>query len=98
MKWWMIALLVLWLVILGDGAAAFFAGMKCFQRRKRAPLALAMALVMFALALESLNHVMDQAIHAKNINMPIAYIVQQGIGRALKGIATWYLAWQLMKD
>lgn len=98
MKWWLIPVTVLWLIILGDGVAAFLAGVKCWQRRHMATIALPMALVLFGLAFESLNQIVNQLIHASELNLPLAYIVQQGIGRAIKGAATWYLAWQLVKD
>lgn len=90
------ALLVLILVILGDGVAAFFAARACWKIRGRARLALPFAIVMCALSVESLNSVVNHSVNLQGITLPVPYLIQAFIGRGLKAGATWYLALKLM--
>jgi hypothetical protein len=91
------ALLVLILLILGDGVAALLAARSCWRIRWKAKLALPFAVVMFALSVESMNSVVNHSVNLKGIEVPTAYLVQAFIGRGVKAAATWYLALKLME-
>ena len=89
-------LLVLTLAILGDGVAAFLTAKTLWRIRGRAKLALPMAIVMAALAVEALNSTVNHTVNLRDTHLPAAYLVQAFVGRALKAGATWYLALKLM--
>lgn len=89
-------LLILILVVLGDGVAAFLAARSCWRIRHRARLALPFAIVLAALAVESLNSIVNNSVNLRGVEMPPAYLIQSFVGRGVKAAATWYLALKLM--
>lgn len=83
------------LVILSDGVAAALAARKCWRLRKRAGLALPLAVFMGALAIVDLSDLVNVIVNGvRNPSGPGA--IQALIGRALRSVATWYLALKLM--
>lgn len=96
--WWSVPLIILWAVMLGDMIAAMIAARRCFQKRKQAEIAWAMMLLLLTLAVESMNQIVNSAIHASEMQFPTAYIIQWIAGRGVKAIGTWYLALKLLDD
>lgn len=90
------AILILILMIMGDGVAALLAARSCWRIRAKARLALPFAIVMAALALEALNSIVNHSVNLRGLTLPKAYLIQAFIGRAVKAAATWYLALKLM--
>ena len=90
------AVLVLILVIIGDGVAAFLAARSWWRIRKRAKLALPFAAVMTVLAIEAMNSIVNHSVNLQGVTLPTPYLAQAFAGRALKAAGTWYLALKLM--
>ena len=95
-NWLAIPLLIFVLIILGDGVAALLGARTCWRLRKKARLALPFAVVLMALALSSMNDIVNELVNLQGAQLPKEFLIQRFIGRALRAAATWYLALKLM--